>query len=132
MKSTEVELPSNKKFGYFFTIIFAFAAIYFYVYSKESLFYFFAAISGVFFLFTIFKASVLMPLNKLWMNFGILLGMIVSPLVLGTLFFGIFTPIAFLMRLCGRDELSLKINNQKSYWISRDEPIKSDSFKNQF
>ena len=81
---------------------------------------------------TIVKADVLLPLNKLWFRFGLLLSTIVSPIVLGVIFFGIFTPIAVLMRMSGRDELRLKFNNKASHWISRSPPIQSDTFKHQF
>jgi hypothetical protein len=73
-----------------------------------------------------------LPLNKLWMRFGLLLAMIVSPIVLSTIFFGLFTPIALVMRLSRRDELRLKFYKKQSYWIVRREPIKSESFKHQF
>jgi len=58
--------------------------------------------------------------------------MIVSPIVLGIIFFGLFTPIAFFMRLSGRDELRLKLSKKASHWVSRSEPLKSESFKQQF
>ena len=51
---------------------------------------------------------------------------------LGVIFFGLFTPIAMFMRLSGRDELRLKFTQKASHWISREEPIKSESFKHQF
>ena len=132
MKFSEVELPSNSKFGFFFTFVFGLATAYFYVNDLMSWAYSMALASAVILIITIVKADALLPLNKLWMRFGLLLGMIVSPIVLGVIFFGLFTPIAFIMRLSGRDELRLKFNKKLSHWISRSEPIKSDSFKNQF
>ena len=64
---------------------------------------------------------------------GLALGKVVSPLVLGIIFFGLITPIALIARLIGRDELKLKRPNKSTYWS---EPIGSnsdaDSFKNQF
>lgn len=132
MKFSEVELPSNKKFGFFFTLVFALVAGYFYVSESWTLAYPFSAAVVIFFAVTIVKADILLPLNKLWMRFGLLLGMIVSPIVLGVIFFGLFTPIAFLMRISGRDELRLKSKNKASHWISRSEPIQADSFKHQF
>ena len=92
----------------------------------------FIAAALAFLLVTLIKSDALLPLNKLWMRFGLLLGMIVSPIVLGVIFFGLFTPIAILMRLSGRDELRLKIAQKASHWISREEPIKSETFKHQF
>ena len=132
MKFSEIELPSNKKFGFFFTFIFGLAALYFYVNASVSWAYSMAFFSVLFLFVTLVKADVLLPLNKLWMRFGLLLGMIVGPIVLGVIFFGMFTPIAVLMRMSGRDELRLKFNNKASHWISRSAPIQSDSFKNQF
>ena len=132
MKLSEIELPSNRKFGFFFTFIFAVVAAYFYYSANVSWTYVFVATALLFLLISLIKSDALLPLNKLWMRFGLLLGMIVSPIVLGIIFFGIFTPIAMLMRLCGRDELRLKYTQKASHWISRSELIKSESFKNQF
>lgn len=132
MKFSEIELPSNRKFGFFFTFVFAVAAAYFYYSANVSWAYVFIALASIFLLVTLIKSDALLPLNKLWMRFGLLLGMIVSPIVLGVIFFGLFTPIATLMRLSGRDELSLKFTQKVSHWISRGEPIKSESFKQQF
>jgi len=132
MKFSEIELPSNRKFGFFFTFVFAVAAAYFYNVTNATWTYSFGAASLIFFVVSVAKAEILLPLNKLWMRFGLLLGMIVSPIVLGIIFFGIFTPVAFGMRLSGRDELRLKFRKQPSHWILRSEPIKSESFKLQF
>ena len=132
MKFSEIELPSNKKFGFFFTLIFAAVSAYFYNSENMILSFVFVTVSFIFLVITVMRAALLLPLNKLWMQFGFWLGRIISPLVLGIMFFGLFTPIATLMRLIGRDELRLKLSNKSSHWISRSEPIKSDSFKNQF
>ena len=55
------------------------------------------------------------------MKLGLMLGMIVSPIVLGIMYFGLFTPLSFITKIFGRDELNLKDNNQKTYWIATDE-----------
>ena len=132
MKFAETELPSNRKFGVFFTFVLAIAATYLYYSSNVSWAYVFIAAASILLLITLIKNDVLLPLNKLWMHFGLLLGMIISPIVLGIIFFGLFTPIAILMRLSGRDELRLKFTKKTSHWVSRSEPIKSESFKQQF
>ena len=132
MRISQIELPSNRKFGFFFTFVFAVAAAYFYYSANIGWAYVLVAVAFVFLIVTIVKSDALLPLNKLWMRFGLLLGMIVSPIVLGIIFFGLFTPIAVLMRLSGRDEIKLKFSRKASHWIARSEPIKSESFKNQF
>jgi hypothetical protein len=132
VKFSEIELPSNRKFGFFFTLVFVMVAAYFHYSANVTWAYVFVAASLAFLLVTLIKSDALLPLNKLWMRFGLLLGMIVSPIVLGVIFFGLFTPIAMLMRLSGRDELRLKYAQKASHWISRGEQIKSESFKQQF
>ena len=132
MKLSEIELPSNRKFGFFFTFVFAVIGAYF-SYSEIMIWANAFIIAAMTFLVvTLVKSDALLPLNKLWMRFGRLLGMIVSPIVLGMLFFGLFTPIAVLMRLSGRDEMRLRFSRKASHWITRSEPIKSESFKHQF
>jgi hypothetical protein len=132
MKFSDIELPSNRKFGFFFAFVFTLTAAYFYY--SENMFwaYTFSALSMAFLIITLIRSDALLPLNKLWMRFGHLIGIIVSPIVLGIIFFGLFTPIAMLMRLSGRDELRLKFTQKLSHWITRNEPIKSESFTQQF
>lgn len=129
---SQIELPSNRKFGFFFTLVFALASAYFSKLTTTPWEYIFGIISLLFFIITVVKADILLPLNKLWMRFGLMLGMIASPIILCVIYFGLFTPVAFVMRLCGRDELRLKFSNKTNYWILRSEPIKPESFKNQF
>ena len=132
MNLTNVKLPSNKKFGFFFSLLFFIGCIYFYYVGIHLIFYIFGTLSITLFVITLIKSDLLLPLNKLWMRFGLLLGIIVSPIVLGIIFFGLFTPIAILMRLSGRDELRLKFSPKVSHWITRSKLIKSQSFKQQF
>jgi len=132
MNFNQVKLPSNRKFGFFFTAVFLIASFYSYYVNSELIFYTLSTIGGIFLIVTIINADALLPLNKLWMKFGILLGMIISPIIMGIIFFGIFTPIAILMRLTGRDELRLRFIRKKSHWIHRRKIKEFDTFKKQF
>ena len=132
MNLDKIELPSNRKFGLFFTFVFTLCACYFFYNNALIFAYVLIGTSITFFLVSMLKSDILLPLNKLWMRFGLLLGMIVSPIVLGLIFFGIFTPTALLMKLFRRDELRLRFKNKKSHWIARDQPIEPVSFKRQF
>lgn len=133
MSFTDIELPPNRKFGFFFTAVFVLAGAYFFNEASLVLSYVFSGVAGIFFVVTLLKEELLLPLNKLWMRFGLLLGMIVSPIVLGAIFFIILTPISILMRTFGRDELRLKISGRKSHWKNRsNESVQTDTFKNQF
>jgi hypothetical protein len=132
MRFLEDKLPSNRKFGLFFTLVFAVVAAYFFYSLNMALVCVFVTASSTILVITLVKSDSLMPLNKLWMRLGLLISMIVSPIVLGVIFFGLFTPIALFMRLIGRDKLRLKISKKSSHWISRSEQIKSETFKQQF
>ena len=133
MELTSENLPSNKKFGYFFSVIFFTSAIYLFYKGALTLGSVLCSLSFIFFLLSIFKDHWLLTLNKLWMSFGVLLGMIISPIVLAILFFFMFTPIAIAMRMFKRDELMLKPSNADSFWKLRDQnSLSAKSFNQQF
>ena len=136
MKTSELELPTNKKFGFFFTAIFLIATTYFYINNaSSSVVSTLSVVSLSFLVATLVNPDLLLPLNRLWMRFGLLLGMIISPIVMGIIFFGLFTPMSLTMRLFRRDELRLRFRNKKTHWILRDFPDGdklSDSFKHQY
>ena len=128
------QLPTNKKFGLLFFCIFL--ALTLYAYSKNEATLIIGSlllISGFFLISSFFYQSLLAPLNKAWFMLGLALWKVVSPIVLGIIFFILITPLALITRLLGRDELKLKRAKTSSYWS---EPIGSnsdaDSFKNQF
>ena len=132
LKLSEVQLPTNRKFGFFFAGIFFVGGIFLRESSIAAV-CIFLVLAVTFFLVTVIKAELLLPLNKLWMHFGLLLGKIVSPIVLGVIFFGLFTPIALVMRIAGRDELRLKVKKSSSFWKTREgNSVSSIRFENQF
>lgn len=92
------------------------------------------AIAAAFAALAWLRPATLAPLNRLWLRLGLLLSKIVSPVILGLLFFVTITPIALLMRAVGKDPLRLRKNaSASSYWISRDPPGPApDTMKNQF
>ena len=134
MKSNpnSMHLPTDRKFGFFFTLVFSAFAIFFYTKKFHYAFLILGLVAIIFLITTIFKAKLLRPLNKLWMNLGLLMGKVVSPIVMGFIFFLIFTPISFILKLIGRDELFIKFKNKPSFWIKYNETGHANSFKNQF
>lgn len=132
MGTSQVILPSNKRFGLFFSVIFLLGSIYFHVSQHIAYTAMLGTLSLLFFLLSLFRPDALLPLNKLWMQFGLMLGNIVSPIVLGILFFGLITPIAIFLRIFGRDELKLRAHTGMSRWIEPDADAEPQSFKNQF
>ena len=132
MKYSKIELPSNKKFGFFFTVVFLIIASYFFLSDRILISYVFFVFTAILLLTTFINEHALLPLNKLWMRFGHLIGTIISPIVLGVIFFGIFTPYSLLMRLFGRDELKLKLVKSRSYWKLRIQSMPLTNFRKQF
>ena len=132
MDFSEVQLPTNKRFGYFFTLVFFISSSYFWIFKNLFLTILFFVLAAFFLVITISKPQILRPLNKTWMWIGFLLGKIVSPIIVGLIFFILFTPMSLSMRLFGRDELKLKLKKMDSYWIKNDPQDQASSFKNQF
>ena len=120
---------SNKSFGIVFFFVFVLISIYPLI-NGDSLRIWSLIISLIFLILGIINSKILTPLNKIWFQFGILLGRIVSPIIMGFIFFFVVTPIGFIMRLLGKDLLNLKFNNNKSYWIENNGP--KSKMKNQF
>jgi len=119
-------MPSDRKFGW------TFAALFFIVGALSHPWM--MAVGAVFAVVTLTRAHWLAPLKHAWMRFGELLNKIVSPVVMGAIFFIVFTPVAIFMRLTGRDALARAYEPASpSYWKRRDPPGPAeDSFKNMF
>ena len=129
----EIRLGSSQAFGFVFTVVFSVIALWPLIYG-ESIRVWSAVISGVLLLVAIFKPSLLQLLNQLWLRFGMLLHKIISPIVMGVLFFFTVTPIAVIFGLIGKDPLNRRFDNTlETYWVERDpEEFNSETMKNQF
>ena len=124
-----INKSSNKSFGVVFFIFFLIVALY-PLLNGENIIVWSIIVSLFFLVLGLLNSSILTPLNKLWFKFGILLGSIVAPIVMGVVFFFVVTPIGLIMKFLQKDLLNLKKNSSKTYWIKRSE-IKSE-MKNQF
>jgi len=128
-----LNMPSNKKFGLFFAIVFAIISINFFITNQTTLLVITFLFSLLFLISALLFPKRLFLLNKLWFELGLFLGKFISPFILGVFFFLIITPVAFFMRMFKRDALSLKKRRVKSYWINKkDHEITSESFHQQF
>jgi len=124
-----IKIGSNRSFGIVFFVVFI--LIGFYPLLNDGNLNIISILIGIIFLILgILNSRFLTPLNKIWFKFGILLGQIISPIVMGIIFFLVVTPIAFIMRVLGKDVLKLKKKTDNSYWIKKTD-LKS-KMKNQF
>ena len=125
----EIKISSNRSFGIVFFVVFLLVSFYPLI-NEENIRYWSLFISFIILILGLLNSKILTPLNKIWFKFGILLGKIISPLVMGIIFFLVVTPIGFLMKMFKKDLLNLKFNKDKSYWIEKTEP--KSKMKNQF
>ena len=126
----EIKLGSNRSFGIVFFIVFVLIATY-PLLNQEEVRIWSLIISFLFLFLGLLNSKILTPLNKLWFRFGLFLGKIISPIIMGVIFFLVVTPIGLLMRFFGKDVLNLKLNKKKSsYWIEKVGP--KSKMKNQF
>ena len=116
-----MKLPSNKSFGLTFGTVFLIIFLYVILnYSNVILILTLISISIIFYFLGYINSKLLNPLNFVWFKFGIFLGKIVSPIILGIIFFLVVTPTGIVMRLFKKDILSLKFNSENTYWINKE------------
>ena len=129
MKNNNIKMSSNKNFGIVFFIFFFIISIY-PLLNDGNIRLWFLFFSIIFLTLGLLNSKILNPLNKLWFKFGIFLGRIISPIIMGIIFFFVVTLIGYLMRLFIKDMLGLKFNDNKTYWIKKTGP--KSEMKNQF
>ena len=122
-------IGSNRSFGIVFFIVFLAISLWPLLNSNEIRIWA-LLISLVFFVLGLLNSKILTPLNKIWFKFGIFLGNIVSPVVMGLIYFVVVTPIALLLKVFGKDVLSLKKTKSNTYWKNKEKY--NTSMRNQF
>ena len=126
----DIKIGSNRSFGFVFSILFFLIASYPLTQGGE-LRIWSVIICLIFLILGLINSKTLTPLNKLWFKFGVFLGTIASPIIMGIIFFFVVTPIGLIMRVFNKDVLNLKFDKvKKSYWIEKSGP--KSKMKNQF
>ena len=125
----QIKISSNKSFGIVFFIVFLIIALYPMIKDGDIRLWS-LIISLIFLILGLINSIILTPLNRLWFKFGIFLGKIISPIILGIIFFLVVTPTGILLRLFGKDVINLKYNKNNSYWIKKTGP--KSKMKDQF
>ena len=129
MKSfTNIKKKNNITFGVIFFIFFLIVGLYPLI-SNEPIRFSSVIVSLVFLIITIIKPNLFTFLNKLWIKFGILIGKIISPIVMGLVFFFVVTPVGIFIKILKKDVMGLK-RGASSYWITRKDKVQS--MKKQF
>ena len=121
----KIRMGSNRSFGLTFSVVFLIIALWPLIngehFAQVRMWSLFVSVS--FLVLGLINSKFLTPLNKLWFKFGMFIGAIVAPLVMGIVFFLVVTPTGLIMKILGKDLLEKKyIKNNKTYWIKRDKP----------
>ena len=123
------QLPSNRSFGFVFTAFFSLLGI-----SEVGWDTFWYILAALFAMLAVFLPHFLTPINRIWMKLGNILHVLISPIVLGVIFFLVISPVALMMRLMGRDPMRRRFQPEMdSYWINRTPSYSDvDDLKQQF
>ena len=128
--NSKIKISSNRSFGLVFFVVFLIVALW-PLKHEEDIRLWSLVLSIIFFILGVLNSKLLTPLNKLWFKFGIFLGFIVSPIVMGIVYFLVVTPTGVFMRLLGKDLLKTsKVKSASTYWIKRDK--QQSTMKKQF
>ena len=125
----KIKLGSNRSFGIVFFVVFLLIALYPLI-SNGEIRIWSLIVSLIFLVLGLINSKFLNPLNKLWFKFGLFLGKIVTPIIMGIIFFLVVTPIGLIMKVLRKDLLNLRYNKNKTYWIEKSGP--KSKMKNQF
>ena len=121
---------SNKSFGLLFFVVFLIIGLW-PLKNGENLNFYFITVSIIFLILGLINSKLLSPLNKSWIKLGEILGIIIAPIVMALVYFVILTPVSFIVRIFGKDLLSLKLlKDKETYWIKRKKSL--GSMKKQF
>ena len=127
-KEIKINKKNNITFGILFFIFFLIIGFY-PLLSVGVIKIWSVVLSLVFLIITIIRPNLFTFLNRSWIQFGIFLGKIISPIVMGLVFFFVVTPIGVLVRILKKDVMGLK-RGASSYWINREDKLQS--MKKQF
>ena len=125
----KIKIPSNRNFGIVFSIVFLIIALW-PVLNQNEIRIWSLVISLIFLVLGFIDSKLLSPLNKIWFKFGLILGSVIAPVVMGIVFFFVVTPTGLIMRALGKVLLKLKKNKENTYWLDKDNS--NNSLKNQF
>ena len=129
MMEKNIKIGSNRGFGIVFFIVFLIIGSW-PLLDENGVRIWAISISLIFLVLGVLNSKILTPLNKMWFKFGIFLGSFIAPIVMGVIYFFVVTPTGILVRLFKKDLLNLKRNNNKTYWIAKND--KNNNMKNQF
>ena len=118
-RKSEVQISSNRSFGLLFFLVFLIIGLW-PLLNESSIRIWSVVIAIIFLILGLLNSKFLTPLNKIWFRFGLFLGSIVAPIVMGAVFYLVVTPTGLIFKIMNKDLLNIKFDNKKkSYWVNR-------------
>lgn len=112
-------MKAERSFGLLFAVVFSVIALGPLVKGHDARLWA-LPVAAVFLAAAYVAPAALRPLNAAWMAFARILERVMNPLIMGVLFYLLFTPMGLMMRLAGRDPLNRRLLPQaKTYWLPR-------------
>lgn len=131
--SRKISVSSDRNFGLVFAGLFSLIALWPAIRHGEAIRWWALGVGAIFAGLALFREEALAPLNRLWFRLGLALHAIMSPAIMGLLFFGAVLPVALVLRALGKDILRLRPSEGSTYWILREPPGPArNSMKQQF
>jgi hypothetical protein len=132
-REEKIEGSSDRGFGLVFAAFFALMGALA-IWKENPRWILWLGLAAIFLLLALMRPGMLKPLNRLWTLLGLFLFKVISPLMLGVIYFGVITPMSLLLRWRDKDILHCKYDPRAaSYWIRRDPPgPKPETMRNQF
>lgn len=132
-RSDDARMGSERGFGLVFAAVFAVIGLWPLI-AGEPIRAWALVLAAAFLVVAMAVPRLLKPLNVVWFRIGLALHHVVTPVVMGVLFYLTVTPTGLIMRALGKDPLNRRFDRDaKTYWIERDPPGPApETMKNQF
>ena len=125
-----IKVGSVKSFGIVFFFVFIIIALY-PLLNNHEIRVWSLIIGFIFLILGLINSPLLKPLNLIWFKFGLFLGKLIAPIIMGIVYFIVVFPTFLLLKLFKRNYLNIKYErNMSSYWINVKD--KSSTMKDQF
>lgn len=86
-------------------------------------------VGGALILWGLVHPSSLQPIYRGWMKLGVLLNKIVSPIVLGSMFFLVITPVALIIKLLGKKLIETSFDSSVSTYRTPSEKNSASNYE---
>jgi len=120
MKNVVVDKKPVKDFGLLMAVVFLVLSVVLFIRNK-TVNPAFLVVALFFLILSLTAVGILRPLYTAWMKLAFLLSWVNTRLILILLYFCLFLPIGFFMKIFGADPIDKRIErSKKTYWVKKE------------